>query len=244
MIEYRAAAFPVRAGFEKAHQRFWDRLGGHGSWWTGAERVAIAAEARHAARCRLCTERAAALTPHTVEGGHDRATALPEAAIEAVHGIVRYASRLTRRWYDDVLARGLSPEQYVEIVGTVVALVSVDRFCDALGVPLHALPEPRAGEPSRYRPPSAGPDEAWVPMVPNDNEGTPEADLWPSGRTGNVIRAMSLVPDEVRTLNDLSAVHYLPNHRVRDPSAAQGSLSRPQIELVAGRVTALNDCYY
>jgi hypothetical protein len=59
-----------------------------------------------------------------------------------------------------------------------------------------------------------------------------------------VIRAMSLVPDEVRTLADLSAAHYLPNHRVRDPAAQQGSLSRPQIELIAGRVSALNQCFY
>ncbi len=81
-------------------------------------------------------------------------------------------------------------------------------------------------------------------MVPANNAGTPEADLWPAGRTGNVIRAMSLVPDEVRTLSDLSEVHYLPNARVRDPSASQGSLIRSQIELVAGRVAVLNDCFY
>ncbi len=81
-------------------------------------------------------------------------------------------------------------------------------------------------------------------MVPVDNSGTPEADLWAPGKAGNVIRAMSLVPDEVRTLNELGAVHYLPNAWVRDPSASQGALTRPQMELVAGKVTALNDCYY
>ena len=55
---------------------------------------------------------------------------------------------------------------------------------------------------------------------------------------------MSLVPDEVRTLNDLGAVHYLRNSQVRDPSAAAGSLSRMQIELVAGRVSASRRCFY
>ena len=55
---------------------------------------------------------------------------------------------------------------------------------------------------------------------------------------------MSLVPDEVQTLNDLGAVHYLPNAHVPDPSASLGSLSRPQIELVAGKVSILNDCFY
>ena len=108
----------------------------------------------------------------------------------------------------------------------------------------HQLPAPLPGEPSRYRPASAGPDQAWVSMVPADNAGTPETDLWPAGRTGNVIRAMGLVPDEVRSLNDLGAVHYLPNAHVPDPSASLGSLSRPQIELVASKVPMLNDCFY
>ena len=126
----------------------------------------------------------------------------------------------------------------------LAALVSIDQFCRGLGMREHPLPAPLPGETRRYRPASAGPDEAWVPMVPADNAGTPEADLWPAGRTGNVIRAMSLVPDEVWTLNDLSAVHYLPNVQVRDPSASQGALSRPQMELIAGRVSVLNDCFY
>ena len=71
-----------------------------------------------------------------------------------------------------------------------------------------------------------------------------EADLWPIGRTGNVIRAMSLVPDEVRTLGDLGAVHYLPNVEVRNPEAHPEHLDRPQTELIAARVSALNECFY
>lgn len=244
MVSYEAAGIPVRQEFAAAHSRFWHRLARAGAWWTGSERVAIAAEARAASACALCQERKSALSPHAVAGKHDTATDLPEAVVDAIHGMMNYASRLTKAWYQGILDRGISDGEYVEVVGTVVALVSIDRFCQALGLPLHPLPTPVPGEPSRYRPSSAGPDEAWVPLVPVDNADTPEADLWPPGATGNVIRAMSLVPDEVRTLADLGAVHYLPNHRVRDPSASQGALTRPQIELVAGKVTALHDCFY
>ncbi len=82
-------------------------------------------------------------------------------------------------------------------------------------------------------------------MVPFDNSGSPEADLWPPNRTGNVIRALSLAPDEVRTLNDLGGAHYIEHGLVRDPTAGKGgALSRAQIELVAGRVSILNDCFY
>ena len=244
MITYEHAPAPVRAAFAMSHQRYWDRLAAAGTWWTGAERVAIAHEARAARDCPNCRARKAALSPHTVGGSHTSATDLAPGAVEVIHAVMNDAGRLTRTWYAARLADGLIDGQYVEIIGTVVALVSIDQFCRGIGVPEHPLPAPRPGEPSRYRPASAGPDEAWVPMVPTDNAGTPEADLWPAGRTGNVIRAMSLVPDEVRTLSDLSTVHYLPNAHVRDPSASQGCLSRPQMELIAGKVSILNDCFY
>ena len=244
MISYAQVPAPVRPAFAESHQRFWNRLAACGTWWTGAEGVAIARETRTAPYCRYCRERKAALSPHTVTGSHVAATDLPPVAVEVIHAVMTDAGRLTRRWYEARLVDGLSDGQYIEIIGTVVSLVSVDRFCRGVGVREHPLPAPLPGAPSRYRPASAGPDEAWVPMVPAGNTGTPEADLWPAGRTGNVIRAMSLVPDEVRTLGDLSAAHYLPNARVRDPSASQGSLTRPQMEVVAGQVSILNDCFY
>lgn len=244
MISYTHADIPVRPNFAEAHQRFWDRLASPGTWWTSAERIDIAEEARKAESCALCAARKSALSPHAIHGEHDQSTSLPEPAIEAIHAIVSYSSRLTRSWYDALLARGLSEEKYVELIGTVCALISTDRFCRGLGVPINPLPEPGDGEPNRYRPSSAGPDEAWVPLVPRDNAGTPEADLWPSGSLGNIIRTLSLVPDEVRTLRDLLEVHYVPFEQVREPNAGTGALTRPQMELVAAKVSILNDCYF
>ena len=102
-----------------------------------------------------------------------------------------------------------------------------------------------SGEPDHYTPPTAGPDDAWVPMVNEDNRGTAEADLWEANATGNVVRALSLVPEEVRTLKDLSATHYLQMADVRKPGfSADRALSRTQMELVAGRTSALNACFY
>ena len=244
MVSYEHAEVPVRSDFAQAHLRFWDRLGRPGTWWTSAERIDIAAEARNAADCVLCTARKTALSPHAVDGEHDQLTELPEPAVEAIHAIVSYSSRLTRSWYDSVLARGLSDGHYVELIGTVTALISTDEFCGGLGLPLHPLPEPGEGEPSRYRPHCAGADEAWVPLVPRENAGTPEADLWPSGSLGNIIRTMSLVPDEVRTLRDLLEVHHVPFEKVREPNAGTGALTRPQMELVAAKVSMLNNCYF
>ena len=241
----------VRDDLTAAHARYWRRLGRPGANWSGAERVAIARETRHAAGCVYCRRLRETLSPHTLTGAHDVAPRnsdlLPAPAVDAIHRIVNDASRLTRRWYERTLADGLTDARYVELVGTVVSVLSIDSFCRAVGVSLHSLPEPEPGDATGYRPASAAQDGgAWVPMVPSDNAGTPEADLWPPNRTGNVIRALSLAPDEVRTLHDLGGAHYIDHGLVRDPSASRngGALSRAQIELVAGRVSILNDCFY
>ena len=250
-MEIRYEAPGVREDLGAAHARYWRRLARPGANWSGAERVAIAREARHAGGCAFCGRLRAALSPHSLAGAHDVAPGNPgllsPPAVDSVHRIVNDASRLTRRWYERTLSDGLTDGQYVELVGTVVSVLSIDSFCRAIGVPLHPLPQPEPGAASGYRPATAAHDGAsWVPMVPFDNSGTPEADLWPPKRTGNVIRALSLAPDEVRTLHDLGGAHYIDHGLVRDPSAGRegGALSRAQIELVAGRVSILNDCFY
>jgi hypothetical protein len=243
-ISYSAALVPVRDDFAAAHTRFWKRLASPGAWWTGTERVAIAAEVRQARHCTLCKARRGVLTPAAVEGQHNHLGALPDTAVEVIHRVVTDPGRLSRKWFTETLAAGLSAEQYVEIIGTLVALVSIDSFCRGIGVPLHPLPKPQPGAPSSYRPPGAVQEDAWVPMISVDRATGAEADLYGGQAVGNVVRAMSLVPDEVRTLCDLSTAHYLPMGQVRDPSAAVGALNRMQMELIAGRVSALRQCFY
>ena len=128
-------------------------------------------------------------------------------------------------------------------MGTVVEVVSVDSFCLALGIEPHPLPEPVAGSITEYRPENLDYVTAFVPMMEGDLTGTPEEDLWPPQAAGaNVIRAMSLVPDEVRYLKLLSDAHYLGSAAITNPEGS--ALIRPQMELVAGRVSALNECFY
>lgn len=244
ILSYQLPELSVREDFAEPHSRFWQRLAAPGAWWTGAERVAIVAEARHAWQCALCRARQSALTPAAVDGEHDHLDELPEVAIDVIHRVMTDPGRLSRKWFNSVLEAGLSEEQYIEIIGTLVALISIDRFCLGIGVPLHELPQPLAGDPSHYRPEGLLTGEAWVPMLAPDHDTGPEHDLFELRPTGNVIRAMSLVPDEVRTLNDLGAVHYLRNSQVRDPSAFSGTLNRMQMELVAARVAAARQCFY
>ena len=243
-FSYADAFVAVREDLQAAHRRAWQRLARAGAWWSGAERVAIAAEVRNAPACALCGERKEALSPLAVAGEHARVSDLSEAVVEAVHQITNDPGRLSRAWFEKTLAGGLADGQYVEILGTVVTVVSIDAFARGLGVPPRPLPKPEDGEPTRYRPASAVLDEAWVPMIPNGAAKGPEQGLFgPAGRQGNVIRAMSLVPDEVRGLLDLSAAHYMLPEQMLDLRTGR-TLDRSQIELLAGRVSALRECFY
>jgi len=247
-ISYSHANYPVEDSFARSHNRFWQRLAGPGTWLTAAQRVAVAREVRHAQDCAYCKRRKDALSPHQVAGTHDTvSTALSPVMVEVVHFIVTDPARLSKTWYEGLLAQGLTAQEYVELLGTIVHTFVIDEFCRGLGLAVNALPEPQHGEPTRYRPANASIDaSAWVPLLPPViNEG-PEADLW-SVAGANVARAMSLVPDEVRTLMDTLRVHYLDYGDVvggwskRSPN---GSLSRTQMEVVAARVSSHNECFY
>lgn len=209
--------------------------------------MAIAAASRAARDCALCAERKQALSPEADQGEHAGASqALPAEAIDAVHRLVSDPSRLSEGWLEKILAQGrISDGHYVELLGIVVCLASIDGFHRALGLPLEPLPAPRPGEPTGYRPVNAARDGAWVPMIPQGGNRGAEADLYPGPRTANVLRAMSLVPDCVRQLRSLSAAQYVPILQVPNPHANAGrALSRVQIELVAARVSAVNECFY
>jgi len=247
-FRYSDTLFTIRDDIVAANRKTWKRIAHAGSWWTGAERIAIAAETRNARSCQLCRERKQALSPGAVQGEHDGGitTALPPAAVDTVHRIVTDQSRLSREWLETLAPAGLSDGHYVELLGVVVGVVSIDAFHGALDLPPEPLPAPIPGAPSGYRPPGLRVDEAWVPMLGSSPSDSAERDLFPPiPQVPNVLRAMSLVPDAVRSLNELSAAYYLDVLDIADPSASGNrAISRPQIELIAARVSALNECFY
>jgi len=242
-ISYSSAPIAVRNDIVEAHRRAWQRIAKPGTWWAGQKRVAIAAEARNARKCTLCMERKAALSPHAMEGRHDSLGDLPENAVEVIHRVVTDPGRLSKDWFEGVLTSGVEDTQYVEIIGVVVTVVSIDSFCRGIGVPRHPLPEPVEGQPSQHRPKGAKLEGAWVPMIPQGKAKGSEADLYKEGRCPNVGRALSLVPNEVRGLKDLMAAQYVPINQVIDVRVER-SISRAQMELIAGKVSALNQCFY
>ncbi len=243
-ISYSKSQYPVREDFAASHNRYWKRLAAPGSWLTGTQRVDVAKEVRQAQQCSLCRRRKEALSPYQVDGAHDVVGSLPDVMVEVIHRVITDPARLTKTWFDGIKEQGLGEEEYVEIIGTLVFVFSIDEFCRGLDIPLNELPEPVDGEPSAYRPANLSDEGAWVSLIPAIIDTGPESDLWP-GRTGYVIRALSLVPDDVRTLKDVLNAHYLDTDRIWDVSGSpKGTLTRTQTEVIAARVSALNGCFY
>ena len=241
------AVVAVREDLAAAHREVWLRLARAGTWWSGVERVAIAAETRRARSCELCVRRKESVSPSLVEGGHAATTNLSRAAVEAVHRIVTDPGRLTKAWYETLLAEGLSDAQYVELIGVVIGVLAVDTVSFALGAEPALLPEPEAGEPTRERPPQARLDGAWLPMIARGEDTGLAAGLYGDARmVPNVMRALSLVPAETRAQKRLGEVQYLPYGEVANAKRGNDlrALSRMQMELIAARVSKFNECFY
>ena len=243
-FSYSNSPYPIRPDLISAYQDAWEKLAHAGTWWSGFDRVAIAEEVRNARDCDFCARRKQALSPFAaLEGVHHSTTHLAPEVVDVIHRLTTDPSRLTGTWVEELTSGAISKGQYVEIISVVVTTLCIDSFNQALGFELEPLPEPQPGEPSEYQPDGLETETSWVPMIGTLAEN--EADLWPVDRSANVIRAMSLVPDAVRLLKSLSAAQYLEMQDVANPTAHGGrKINRAQIEFIAARVSAINDCFY
>jgi len=241
-LDYSAAAVPVRENLQQTHREILEHLRGPGCWFRGAQRLAVAAESRAALDCALCGERKAALSPGSVVGEHDRVSELSPACVDVAHRVRVDSGRLSKGWFERT-RDDLDEGAYVEVVGIVALLAGMDQVCRALGIPRFELPEPLPGEPSRQRPANLVSGIAWVPMLAPEDATGPEADLYVSEFVPNIMRALSSVPSHARMLQRESITHYVPMDDLLNPEAGR-DLDRTQIELVAARVSALNECFY
>lgn len=240
----------IRMDLAEAQVAAWAEIAAPGTWWSGRERVAIAAETRHAAGCRLCAARKDALSPSLVAGDHESLGALPAPAVEAIHRIRTDPGRLGHGWYRGIIESGLDEERYIELVSVLAVTVAVDTFRLAAGLDPWPLPTPGPGTPSRRRPAGARPGVAWMPTLLPDDCTTDDPDLYrahpgPRQRGGGYVHhALSLVPRSMIHWWDLFEVMYLPSAAMRDFAREYRAVSHAQIELLASRVAALNQCVY
>ena len=170
---------------------------------------------------------------------------LSEVVRRVVQRLAVSPKDMDQAFYDQAIEDGLSDAEFVEIVGLIARLTCFDVIARGLGVPLRPLPEPQSGSPSRVRPPEAVLEMAWVPTIPNGPAGGDIGKSLYGPWQPYIIRGLSLVPDELRAHYALEEVQYMPSaHFIEWDYQHHEGLTRPQVEVVASRVSAINECFY
>ena len=157
----------------------------------------------------------------------------PAAAENLAYRLARHAGTFSVDLYDRAIAEGMSALVWVEVVGVVIATVPVVAFARAVGSDLAPFPVADGRSTTgRVAPDLVDATLNWVPVAA------------PADRTAAVVQALSALPDEWDNLWRLAAAQYMSDRQMNDPAWTRGTLSRPQMELVAGRISKLRECFY
>lgn len=239
MTLYADSPYPISATLAAFHNDELDSFARPGTWFTGEKRTAVARQTR-TARCRA-----------GIQEAHDGDELVDEDLLstvqrELISQVATAPKDLERTFFEKTRAAGISDTEYVETVGIVSRLVNLDVFARGVGLPMRRLREPIEGEPSLERPATAVEEGAWVATVPNDEPGgAPGKDLYGGVMQPFVYRTLSLVPSEAERVLLAGGIQYLPLDKFMDFNYSHhAALSRAQLEIVAGRVSVLNECFY
>ena len=209
----------MRADLAESHRRSLAHVAASGAHFAGEQRLRIAAVARDAY-----------LAP---EPSPPWVRPFGELALDVAYRLARHAGTITEQWYEQIITEGMRPLEWVEVVGIVIATVPVVAFSRAAGLPLPGLPSPQSGAPHGRVAAELSPATLnWVPVAA------------PADRTASVVQALSAVPDEWENLWQLAAAQYMSDSQMADPRWNRGTLSRPQIELAAGRISRIRECFF
>lgn len=151
----------------------------------------------------------------------------PETIEDVARRVAHGAATLTSDVVDSIESAGTSREAYVEVVGVVSRLTAIDTFERGIGREPRVLPTLTVGEPSRETAPDARRRAGWVPTV---------------GAIGPPT-ALTAVRREATDQELLHGALYLSYSEMGDLDADRG-LHRTQMELIAARVSLLNDCFF
>jgi hypothetical protein len=221
----------VRDDLAEAHRLAWEHLAAPGSWWSGAARIELAGTALLAIADR---DPLPPWAPVTSTGRLDPELIAPSAAHDVVYRLARHAGTMTVDVYR-AAADALGELPYVELCAIVSTVAAIAHFGRNVGVPVPPLPAPIDGQPTGDRPDRlAQPRYNWVPVAE------------PADEVAAVVQAYTAVPGEQRNTWRMADAQYMPSQDMVDPgwSRRPGGLSRPQMELIAARLSRLRDCFY
>ena len=211
------------AGVAEATAAAWANLGRPGRRLDGRERIAVVTAARGASP-RPLWDRNGGLNALRDASGDRRAVLTALAAIFATEASL----------IDSDLVAELSAEigdaTYAETAALVAQVITVDQFCISLGIDVVPFPESESGEPSGERPDKMGDAGGHIQMtVPF--------------RGPNVARSLSLAAEDHLRWRSLVLSMYS-RDGFDEMVWTDRALTRPQVELLAARTSALNECFY
>jgi len=221
----------VRDDLSMSHRLAWEHLARPGSWWTGHQRIELACTALLAIADPDPLPPWAGVTTTERVASELRA---PRAAHDFVYRLARHAGTVTEAVHGST-AGVVGELPYVELCGIVSTVAAVAHFCRNIGLPIPALPQPEAGDPTGATPDRLEqPQFNWVPVAE------------PADAVAAVVQAYTAVPGEHENNWRLAAAQYMPVEEMVDPDWTRrpGGLSRAQMELVAARLTLLRECFY
>ena len=222
-FDYEGAEYAIRAPIVRAHRKTWEKLASAGSFWRGRDRLEIA---------RL-TRVARARRQEPIWSRDDiTSERLGKENVELIRTIAIQASKIDRAWAEAHIAR-LGAGAYVELGALVATITAIDTYHEALGLPYEPFPAPRPNDDTL-------PDEVTA-KVTDIGAFVPAIAPWVGP---NVSRALSLVPSANKMFMANVMTMYSTAHGGFDKLVWEGALSRPQAELLATKVSAINECFY
>ena len=236
---YAESEYPTLNNISVIHQQQLIQFSKPGYWGNGTQRLEIAKFARDSG-----------IEAGVLEKPKNYEMADPKNIAPIIKHLVKTVAVepqiIDEKFFRKIIDGGVSEEEYTEIIGIVSKTTNIDVFARAIGVPLPLFPKPQSGSPSNTRPPEATKEDAWVSTIPIGPSGKEiGAELYNGRPLPYILRALSLVPDECRSNMVLESCQYSELGSVLDFSYKHyDCLSRPQVEIIAGRVSALNECFY
>ncbi len=238
MTIYEKAIVPVRKAIENLHENQVGSLVESGTWLTGSERSYLAKLARAVIQGQEYQR--------DPSEGQDENYSTLNPASEVVAQVAAGGKHITRETLEDALRSGLSEEEYVESVGVAARAVCLDTFCEGIGIPVLTLGTPSNQTPTRKKSTNAASEGAWLKTIPSGPQGGSEgSELYGELAAPFIFRALSLVPEEARHIIDLVTLQYVPGQELMNfKFSYEESFGRRETELVAGRTSAINECFY
>ena len=199
-------------------------LGRAGRWWTASQRLAIASVAREASPRPLWDRRPPLETIPADDG--EPLSPFVSALVE----LIAVETSSINRETVDLVSERIGDAAYAEMSAIVAQVAAIDQLSHSLGIPLAPFPAPSSGQPSRERPDGMGDVGGHIHMSLHHNGA-------------NVARSLSLAAEDHDRWRGLVLSMYS-RDAFLEMVWTNRALSRPQIELLAARTSALNQCFY